>query len=258
MKKVKISIALATYNEEKNIVDCISSAKLIADEVVIADGTSTDRTKELAKQLGARVITTTNKIMFHINKNLAIDSCKGKWVFLMDADERISPELAGEVKQKIEKNPVENGFFVSRRNWFLGGFLTKGGAYPDRVIRLFRKGKGRLPEKDVHEQVRIDGKVGYLKNGDLIHFADPDFERYLRRSLRYTDLTASHIKENNTSVNIITVIFFMIVKPTVTFFNIYLRHKGYQDGFRGFVWALFSAAHHYYAFAKYWQENNTK
>src|SRR3989344_5761178 len=120
MKKIKISAALATFNEDENIVDCIESLKNFADEIVVADGSSTDRTRELAENLGAKIIKTTNKPMFHINKNLAIDNCTSDWIFLMDADERVSKELVGEIKGIISKNPKENGFWINRRNWFLG------------------------------------------------------------------------------------------------------------------------------------------
>lgn len=252
MKKYTISAALAVYNEEANIVDCILSLREVADEVVVVDGTSQDRTAQLARKLGARAIETTNKPMFHINKNLAIDNCGGDWILLVDADERISNELAAEIKQTVARNPKENGFFINRRNWFLGGYLKKGGAYPDSVVRLFRKGKGRLPEVSVHEQVKIEGEVGQLK-GDIVHFADPTFERYLLRANRYTGQTAQEIEKKNPGRGPIAIIYYMIVKPLATMITVYVRHKGYQDGFRGFIWALFSGFHHFYAYVKYWQ-----
>ncbi|MCR4325047.1 MAG: glycosyltransferase family 2 protein [Candidatus Curtissbacteria bacterium] len=257
MKKTQISVALATFNEEENIIDCIESVNKFADEVVIADGASVDRTAEIAEKLGAKVIKTTNKPMFHTNKNLAIDNCHGQWIFLIDADERVSEELAREIKETIKKTPSENGFWINRRNWFLGGYLTKGGAYPDSVIRLFRKGKGRLPEISVHEQVKIKGDVGHLRN-DILHLADPNFSRYLTRANRYTSFTASKLKEQNTRTDILTFLYYVLIKPPVTFLKIYFRHRGYKDGFRGFIWALFSGAHHYYAYVKYWHENGTK
>lgn len=257
MKKITLSAAIATYNEEENIVDCIESLKQLANEIIIADGTSSDRTPELAKKNGAKIITTSNKIMFNINKNLAVKSCKGKWILLLDADERVSVSLAKEIKQIVNKNPSENGFFINRKNWFLGGFLTKGGAYPDSVIRLFKKGKGILPEKSVHEQVKIEGEVGHLKN-DILHIADPNFERYLKRAIRYTDRTADELRNKHTGRGIKQIIYFILIKPIFTFLSIYFRHKGYIDGFRGFVWALFSASHHFYAYVKYWHHNVNK
>lgn len=257
MKNPKISAALATFNEEKNIVDCIESLKLFADEIVVVDGTSSDRTAEIARKLGAKVFVISNKAMFHINKNMAFEKCKRDWIFYIDADERVTKELAAELKEIVRRNPKENGFWVNRKNWFLGDFLTKGGAYPNPDVRFFRNGKGKLAEKSVHEKLDVNGEVGHLKN-DLIHLADPTFERYLQRANRYTDLTAENIKSKDPSRGIWPVIYYMIFKPIFTFSNIYFRHKGYQDGFRGFVWAFFSAAHHYYAYVKYWSVKNNK
>jgi glycosyltransferase involved in cell wall biosynthesis len=249
--KSQVSVAVATFNEENNIADFIESSKKIAQEIVVVDGNSTDRTADLAASLGAKVVSTSNKAMFHINKNLAFENCSNEWVLYLDADERISEELAGEIRQITKNNPTENGFWINRRNWFLGGYLKKGGAYPDSVIRLFRKEKGVLPEKSVHEQVKIEGKVGHLKN-DILHLADPTFARYLERADRYTALTAANLEKSKTAKNPIQVLNFMVFKPAITFLDIYIRHKGYQDGFRGFVWALFSSFHHFLAYSKYW------
>lgn len=248
--KSKLSIALATFNEEKNIVNCLESVKSIADEIVIVDGTSKDRTADLARRNGATVIKKPNPSMFHINKNIAITNCTGNWILLLDADEVVSKRLAKEILLTINSNPEEDGFWVNRKNWFLGGFLTKGGAYPDAVIRLFRNGKGILPEKSVHEQVKVEGKVGSLSS-DILHFADPNFTRYLERANRYTERTAIDFKTANVRKNIINTIHFLIIKPIVAFLIIYIRHRGYKDGFRGFIWAFFSAAHYFYAYSKY-------
>ncbi len=248
--KPKLSIAIATFNEQNNIADCLESVKDLADEIVVVDGNSKDLTGQLATKLGAKVIKTENREMFHINKNLAIDNCHNNWILLLDADERISVNLAKEIIHVISSNPEENGFWINRKNWFLGGFLTKGGAYPDPVIRLFKKGKGKLPEISVHEQIKINGNVGHLQN-DIIHFADPDFSRYLKRANRYTDRTADTYKYKKVDKNATNTIHHLIIKPIVTFIDIYIRHGGFKDGFRGFVWAMFSASHHFYAFSKY-------
>ncbi len=252
MKKILISAVLATFNEEKNISDCIFTLKSFTDEIVIVDGTSSDKTRELAQTLGAIVIKTTNKQMFHINKNMAIDKASGSWIFLIDADERVSPALAREIKDKVESNPDENGFWINRKNWFIGKFLEKGGAYPDSVIRLFKKGKGRLPEISVHEQVKIEGNIGHLKN-DILHLADPDFARYLMRADRYTTQTAGEIAKLNPGFSLGTILKYTVFKPIYTFTLIYFRHLGFKDGFPGFTWAFFSGAHHFYAYIKYWE-----
>jgi len=245
----KLSVAIATFNEEKNIKDCLESAKW-ADEIVVVDGQSSDKTVEIAKKYTDKVIITANKQMFHINKNLAIDNCTGDWILQLDADERLTEELKNEILKVINSKPAENGFWIKRKNYFLGKFLKKGGQYPDPVIRLFKKGKGRLPEISVHEQVAIEGKVGQLKN-DLIHIAYPSFFSYLHRSNRYTTHDAKLMLKGEVKVARPEFIQYFLIKPFSTFFNIYIRHKGFLDGFAGFVFAAFSALHHTTTYIKY-------
>ncbi len=173
----KVSVVLATFNEEENLERCLMSVKGIAGEVVVVDGGSSDRTVEVAKKLGARVIVTDNPPIFHVNKQKALEAAKGKWILQLDADEVVSEKLASEInrvvgmsEERIRGRQMEEkkrelflrhqrlvemrdgkvgaetgetaAFFISRRNWFLGRFLKKGGQYPDYTLRLFRKGKG--------------------------------------------------------------------------------------------------------------------
>lgn len=249
----KLSVAIATFNEGKNIGDCLKSVKGIADEIVVVDGRSGDNTAAIAKEAGARVIFAENNPMFHINKNMAIDNCSGDWVLLLDADERVSQELRLEIAETIRGEGTESAYWINRRNWFLGRFLKKGGVYPDSVIRLFRKGIGRLPELSVHEQVAVDGKLGNLKH-DLIHLADPNFQRYLIRAQRYTTQTSQTFAKRRKTATTANLLQFSIFIPFWVFCKIYFRHRGYADGFAGFVWALFSAFHYFYAFVKYWEK----
>jgi len=229
----KISVVLAVYNEETNLKSCLESIKDLAWEIVVVDGGSEDMTVEIAKEFGARVIRTNNPPIFHINKNKAIDKALGDWILQLDADEVVGKELAEEIRNIISKNPKENGFWIPRRNFFLGRFLKKGGQYPDYTLRLYKRGKGRLPAKDVHEQAVVEGDVGYLKN-DLLHLRDKTFSIYIERFNRYTDLLASQIKDAN-------FFDYIFLKPTFWFIKTYLRHRGYVDGFPGFVFALFSS-----------------
>jgi len=248
----KLSVALATYNEERNISDCLESVQGLADEVVIVDGSSSDNTRQIAKKYGAKVIKTTNKPMFHTNKNIAIDNCLGEWILQLDADERVTPELKEEIIQKINdpKNQF-SAFWLKRKNYFLGRFLKKGGQYPDPVIRLFKKGKARLPEKSVHEQMEVSGKVGWLKN-DLVHWATPEFSRYWLRENRYATLEAKNLYNKKISlINPLNWIKYLLLKPIWIFLNIYFRHKGFLDSWQGFVFAFFSGYHFAWAFLKY-------
>ncbi len=245
---MKLSVVLATRNEEANLARCLESVKGIADEIIIADEQSSDKTVAIAKQFKARVISTPHNDNFHITKNIAIDAAKGDWILQLDADEVISPELAGEIRSKTQDSKF-NGYWINRRNWFLGRFLTKGGQYPDPTLRLYRRGKGRLPAKDVHEQAVVEGQVSHLKH-DLLHYRDTSFAKYLDGFNRYSSFIASQI---DPQVNLWQTFNYLVIKPAMTFSKIYFRHLGYVDGFPGFVFALFSGLIYSVAYIKYWQ-----
>jgi glycosyltransferase involved in cell wall biosynthesis len=251
MPKVSLSIVLATYNEEANLARCLDAVKAIASEIVIADGQSSDKTVEIAAAYKAKVITTTNKPNFHINKNIAIDAASGDWILQLDADEVVSSQLAQEIQTVLTATP--NGYWIPRLNYFLGQPLTKGGQYPDYTLRLYRNGSGRLPAKDVHEQAVVTGEVGYLTS-NLLHFNTPDFENYLLRFNRYTSLLAGQLKDTHVPISFWSSLNYLFLKPAVEFASIYLRHKGFVDGFPGFVFALFSGLRFGVAYIKYWQE----
>lgn len=249
--KQKISVTLAVFNEENHLRECLESVKDLSWEIVIVDGGSTDQTIKIAKEFGARIIETENLQNFHINKNKAIDASHGDWVLQLDADEIVTRELKEEI-QKVVEDQKYNGYWIPRKNFFLTRFLTKGGQYPDYTLRLYRKGKGRLPGKDVHEQAIVEGKVGYLKN-DLLHMRDKNFSIYLSRFKRYTDLLASQLKDNGQTVNLISFVDYMFIKPTFWFIKAYIRHRGFVDGFAGFVFALFSSLRFPVAYYKLWR-----
>jgi (heptosyl)LPS beta-1,4-glucosyltransferase len=268
-----LTVALATYNEEHNLQACLESVKDIAGEIVIVDGSSKDNTIEIAKKFGAEVIITNNPPIFHINKQKALELSKNDWILQLDADERITPELSEEIQKIIkmsedEINEYQNklpdkklfhrhqailnkrdgeigadsdtyaAFFIPRLNYFLGRYLRFGGVYPDGVIRLVKKGNAHFPCVSVHEQISVNGKVGWLQN-PLLHIDSPTFSRYLKRNNRYTDLMADELRQNKT--NIITAFFYLFIKPVHWFFLTFIRHKGFLDLWPGFVFSFFSS-----------------
>lgn len=286
---IKISVALATFNEEKNIRDCLQSVKDIADEIIIVDGNSSDSTVDIANSFTAKIIKVPNDPMFHRMKQLAFDTAKGEWILYLDADEKVSPELAQEVKKIIEMNnneidvyqnklknrqlflrhqeiikkrdgKVDNdnldyvAFFVPRMNYFLGKYLRFGGVYPDGVIRLFKNKKAYLPCKDVHEQLVVNGRVGWLQN-NLIHMADPTFKRYLERNSRYINLIVQEMETNKIAKNIVQAFNYFLFKPVYWFLLTQLRHKGILDGFQGIIFSFFSALRFPRAYWRYLNNN---
>jgi len=280
---MKLSLCIATFNEEKNIHYPLDSAIDLVDEVVIVDGGSTDRTIEVAKSYGkkVRIISSDNPKMFHQNKQKAIEAAKGEWILQLDADEALSDQLKKEIKNIIESNSEIVAYYIPRKNWFLTKFLEKGGQYPDYTIRLYRNGYARFPCKDVHENVEIISKIktknikttnsnqeeieesknnlktriGYLKH-PILHYADPNFERYLMRWNRYTSLEVENLKRLN--IKKLSFFQYFFIKPIITFFSMYFRHKGFMDGFPGFVFSLFSAIRFWVIYVKWWNEKKFK
>jgi len=281
----KLSVVLATRNEEANIGECLEAVKGLADDIVVVDEGSEDRTREIAEGYGARVFKVTHEAIFHKTKQKALDLAQGDWVLQLDADERVTGELAREIKEVTQKElpgeiqdskkktlfkrhqtileardgkiGTDTGpyvaFFVPRRNIFLGKPLIHAGVYPDASIRLIRKGKAHFPAKSVHEIMEVDGRVGWLQN-DLEHHDSPTFFRYLVRANRYTDLTAKEFEKNKVPVNYFALFHYSFIKPTLVFLKLYIRHLGILDGMRGLIWSLFSALHFPIAYFKYWQK----
>lgn len=246
---MKLSVAIATYNEEKKFGACLASVSSWVDEIVVVDGGSTDGTVAIAKKHNAWVISADNPPLFHINKQKALDACRGEWILQLDADEVVTEELKNEITKTIKNSDI-HGYYIPRKNFFCGHWLRKGGQYPDPLIRLVHHGKAHFPCKSVHEQIAVDGSVGYLNN-PLLHYPYASVDEYWKKAHAYIALSASELRERKIPVSPVTWFVYNAIKPTVTFFLIFFRHKGFMDGYWGFLFALFSALHHPLAFMRY-------
>ena len=276
-----LSIVLATFNEEDNIRACLDSIKGFADEIIVYDESSTDKTREIAEKMGAKVFKVEHEPIFHITKNKAINKASGDWILQLDADERLTKEMKQEIKDILSGksfgydiwiSPLRKFFnriypffpkpkvlteaaaayWLPRQNYFLGRYLKHTGQYPDPVIRLFQRGKAILPAKNVHEQMKVDGVVGWLST-DLDHYATPKFERYLLRENRYSSLEARFMYEKKFPITLGNTFRFLFFKPLRTFFNIYIRHRGFLDGYPGFIFSFYSGLHHAFSYMKLWE-----
>ncbi len=261
-----LSVVLTTHNEEKNIARCLDAIKDIADEIIVVDGESIDDTANIAKKMGARVIQTTNKSNFHINKQMAMDEALGELVFQLDADEVVDKELLsfivkthqdvmGRSGEDNKTKPV--AWFIRRKNLFLGHFFTKTGQYPDPVIRLYVNGLARLPQKDVHEQMIVDGEIGWAE-GHLIHYANPTLADYLRKWQTYTSFKAQQLYEDKVNITLVNTVKYIVWLPTKTFTLMYVRHKGFVDGVAGLVFSVMSGLYHPMSYLKLWEIYKTK
>jgi glycosyltransferase involved in cell wall biosynthesis len=277
---VILSVVIITYHEEANIGRTLASVQpLVADgkgEIIVVDSGSTDRTVEIAKSYGAKVFVEEWK-GYAAQKNSAIDKARGEWLLLLDADEEVSPEMAisisnylpiadkhreyamGNVADSVA-DPIfdeayeagtedpEDAFAFARKNLFLGRWIQHGGFWPDRKVRLFRRGYGRVENRGVHETVHVQ-HAGLL-NGFLVHHSYPTLADYLDHMNRYSSLGAEMVvaagRAHFGAFNI-------VVRPLATFLYNYVFRLGFLDGREGLLLHLYHAAYVSWKYAKAWE-----
>ncbi len=237
----KLSVAIITHNEEKDIRDCLESVKW-ADEIVIVDSFSNDRTVEICREYIDKVYQREWS-GFSNQKNNAIDLTTNQWVLIVDADERITEGLRLEITEILKNSPDLDGYFIPRKSYFLGRWIRYSGWYPDYSVRLFRKDKGRFEQREVHESVRIDGKTGKLKN-PLEHYTYRSLSEYIKRMDKYSTLAANEMVRMGKKAGIGSI----ISRPIFTFLRMYILRQGFREGIYGLLLAILYS---YYTFAKY-------
>lgn len=243
----KLSVITLALNEEHNIVDCLESVQW-ADEIIVVDSGSTDKTVELAKRFTSKVLIVEWK-GYGATKNVALQQTTGEWILWLDADERVPMELAAEIQTVIrEDNPMYAGYDVARRAYFLGKWIRHCGWYPGRVTRVFRKSKSRFTENNVHEQIIVEGNIGELQN-DLLHYTDPDLQHYFHKFNRYTSLAADDLTKAGKKFSL----YDLLVRPSFLFFKMYILKRGFLDGMRGFILCVVSSAYVFTKYAKLWE-----
>ncbi|CAB1078814.1 6-phosphofructokinase (EC [Olavius algarvensis Delta 1 endosymbiont] len=248
---MKISIVIATKNEEKMIKDCLESV-LWADEIVIVDDESEDRTVEICKEYTSKIVSNESKGNFHYNKNLGIEESTGDWILSLDADERITIELANEIRSAIKKNN-KLGYYISRKNYFLGNWIKGCGWYPDYIIRLFKKGATNWPDQ-IHDVPQISPKSATerLKN-PMIHMSYRSLDQFIEKFSKYTTKIAKEEYEKGVRITKYRIPVFFIIKPAYWFLRKYLLLHGFRDGFRGLFICFASFMTVFMTYAKLWE-----
>ena len=254
---MRLSVVIITRNEESNIGRTLASVTW-ADERIVVDSGSTDRTLEIAREQGAKVFQEPWK-GYAQQKNSAIAKASGDWLLSIDADEEVSSELGESIRQVIgNPTPSIAGYFIARRNLFLGRWIRHGGFYPDRKLRLFRRGKGEFVERAVHETMRVDGATAEL-TGDLIHHAYPTLTGYLETMNRYSSLGAEvAVQKGQLSQSLPSFLWNIPVRPTVNFIWNYVFRAGFLDGREGFLLHLYHNGYVSWKYAKAWEAKREK
>jgi len=236
-----ISVTVITLNEERNIEECLSSCSW-ADEIVVVDSCSKDRTVEIARQFTDKVFVEEWKGQ-GAHKNLAVQEATKAWVFSIDADERVTPELADEIRSAVMQ-ARHDAYALKRKNLYRGKWIKRGGWWPDKVKRLFRKEKARFNNAVIHDALQVDGSVGELKN-PLIHYPRRSAIDFAERAVRYSEATAREKFEQGQTIGWAGA----IGHTVFAFIDTYIRRAGFLDGGEGFLVAFSNAAGVLYRYA---------
>ncbi len=239
MDRKQLSVTIITLNEERRIGKCIEGASF-ADEILVVDSGSSDRTVEIARKLGARVIHQ-DWLGYGRQKQFAVEQAANEWVLCLDADEWLSPELSQSIQSVLEQ-PEYSAYQFPRRNRFMGRWLRHGEGYPDWSLRLFDRNHAHWSEDEVHEKVITDEQIGSLE-GDLMHESEDGLRPYLEKQKRY-----GYIRSGNKRGSVAAPLL-LLFSPLFRLIKFYIFRRGFLDGYQGFIHCLMGAAGSYY---KYW------
>jgi glycosyltransferase involved in cell wall biosynthesis len=242
-----ISVLLPTYNCEATVTETLESVKW-ADEILVVDSFSTDRTLEFCRGYGARVIQH-EYINSARQKNWAVPQCRHEWVLQIDSDEVLEPGMREEMEHAIAQTCLTTqAFRIPRRNYFLGRWLRHGGVYPDYQIRIFRRDQGRWREREVHAHIMVSGQIETLTHG-LLHRDGPCIATRIRHLDRYTRYEADELRKQGRRFRWDD----LVIRPWVAFLYRYFWLQGFRDGWRGFIYCAYMGVYVFLTRAKLWE-----
>lgn len=245
---MSLSVVIVTLNEEANLSRTLASVAW-ADEIVVVDSGSTDNTRQIAESFRAKLYVEPWK-GFAAQKNSALAKATGDWLLSLDADEEVEPALAGEIREALAANPSVKGFWIPRKNFFLGRWMRHGGFYPDPKLRVFRRGAGRFENRLVHEDAHVAGTTAKLQH-HLLHHAYPTLDDYLEHMNRYSSLGALMLVAEKSRVGWSFVN--IVIRPLLTFCYNYFLRLGFLDGREGFLLHLNHARYVSWKYSKAWE-----
>ena len=246
-KEKPISVVVITKNEEKNIAGCLKSVYGWADEIIVVDDGSTDKTIEIAREFTDKIFSKKMKIE-GTHRNYAYSLARNNWVLSLDADETVTEDLKKEINSVLGGNIKYNAFSIPLRNYIGSYWVRHGGWYPAAKVRLFKKDKFKYEEAGVHPRIFLDGDCGHLKK-DIIHKGYPDIAHFLA-SLNYqTSKEAEKWLQDRRKMSLARA----LRKTIDRFFRAYVLKQGFKDGFIGLVVAVFAGLYQFLTYAKYRQ-----
>ncbi|MBX7172895.1 MAG: glycosyltransferase family 2 protein [Pyrinomonadaceae bacterium] len=250
---MKISASIIVFNEEHNIEELCQTVSW-CDEIVIVDSYSADKTAEIAEKYTDKVFQ--HEFKGYKDKHEFADSqTTGDWIFWIDADERVTPELKESILKlkELKESDLPDGFKIARKTWYLGRWINHSGWYPDFQMRLYRKSSSYWDGVSPHETARVTGKVEKLE-GEFLHYTKRDLSEHQKVLDSYTSLAAEYLVKNGKSVGG----FEIFINSISAFFRTYLLKQGFRDGIPGLIIAMFTAYSVFLKYAKVWEKNNIK
>lgn len=247
-----ISVTIITKNEAAAIGACLESVAW-ADEVIVLDAASTDDTADIARSAGAKVTVSSDWPGFGPQKNRALKLATGEWVFSIDADERVTPELAAQIRAVMDAPDALPGYEIARLSSYCGRYMRHSGWSPDYVTRLFRRGRARFSDSLVHERLIVDGPVGKL-SGTLLHESFRSLEEVLEKVNRYSSLSAEQMSRAGRRGGIATA----VLHGLGAFVRTYILKAGFLDGREGFMLAVSNGEGAYYKYVKLFLMNRQR
>lgn len=242
MKKIPLSVAIITLNEEERLPECLASLADV-DEVVVVDSGSQDKTLEIAKNYGAKVLKK-DWCGFGPQKQFAIDQCTNEWILILDADERLPAETFGEITDTIQK-PAFDTYKIPRKNYFSGRWIRGMGWWPDKVLRLFRKNKGYMSNHLVHESVLVDGETGSLSK-PIIHLTNRNLHQTLEKINLYSSIGAEELYAQGARSSTAKA----LLRGSWAFFYNYFFRLGLLDGPQGLIIAVSDGVTKFFKYTK--------
>ncbi len=246
----KLSAVVTVFNEEKNIERCLRSLKF-ADEIVVVDNSSADKTLFLAKKFTNKIYSQKNDPnLIDIQKNFGFKKASGDFILSVDGDEEVSGELESEIKKLLKKAPKNiNGYLIPRKNFIFGKWIENTGWYPDFQLRLFKKDKAFFTQKHVHEQITLEGKSLKLK-GHILHHNYDTVSQFIQKTVNYAENEAEKLLEDGYNFSYFDSLRF----PMKEFLSRFFLRKGYKDGLHGLILSLLMAFYHLLIFAYVWEK----
>tara|TARA_B100000315_G_scaffold260160_1_gene319616 strand:+ start:1414 stop:2217 length:804 start_codon:yes stop_codon:yes gene_type:complete len=253
--ETSISVVIITKNEETRIEACLDSVKGWANEIILVDDESSDKTRQIATNYTDRIFTRKMDIEGR-HRNWAYAQANNQWVLSLDADERLTQDLRDEIGHVLRENPKGAAYTIPRKN-FLGDYWLKwGGQYPSPQLKLFKKDKFRWEEVEVHPRAFLDGECLHLKE-PMLHYTYRDWADFLKKLNSQTTLEAKKwitlLSDDPKKANYKMNLFHALWRYNDRFFRTFIRKQGWRDGFRGFMLSFFASLYQIIAYAKYWE-----